>query len=110
MTKRYEIANLSSAVQTFEGLMVQPRTRRVLELKGDLSDKSIERYNSRQVLIQETSRNAENDQPLPASDPKLVAAYASLSTAEGADREKLLADLGFGGTPAKSATTARKAE
>lgn len=99
MGKRYEITNLSNSVQTFEGHVVQPRTRRVLNLDEQYQEHNIERWRSRGVFMQETQKDAENGRPLPKSDPELVEAYARLTTAEGADRDKVLADLGLVAAP-----------
>lgn len=111
MAKRYKITNLSSAVQTYEGNLIYPRTSRVIELETGFSDRAIDRLGSRGVFIKETNEAAQNGQALPAADPQLVDAYAKLATLQGAAREEVLADLGYGAAkPASNAAPQKVAK
>lgn len=107
---RYKIVNasndvFSAAVLKGSGL-VQPNTRRVLELESEISDARISAYASSGIFIKKTNEAAQNEEPLPGLDEGIALARNQLMVAAGAERDDIVTTLwdeGNGKAKAKAA-------
>ena len=94
---RYKIVNASndvfSAVVTHGEGLVQPNTRRVLELQEELSEGHIASFASSNIFIKKTNEAAQNSLPLPGLDENIAVARNRLMLAVGQERDDLIASL-----------------
>lgn len=97
MGNKYLIVNASNdvffaAVAKGEG-MVQPSTRRVLDLQDELSERKIESYASSNIFIKKTNAAAQNEDPLPGMDSTIAASRNQLMLVAGQERTDLIETL-----------------
>lgn len=111
---RYLIVNASNEVfyqPTAKGdALVQPSTRRVLELDEKLSDARIESYRSSNIFIKSTTEAAQNSEPLPPMDSEIASSRNQLMVASGQEREDIIETLWKGSSASKKAAAAAKSE
>lgn len=94
---RYKIVNASNDL--FNGIsskgdaMVQPATRRVVELDEELSEGRIALFASSGIFIKKTTEAAQNNEPLPGMDPDLAMARNRLMLVAGQERQDLIDSL-----------------
>lgn len=106
MANKYLIVNASNdvffaAVAKGEG-MVQPSTRRVLDLQDELSERKIEAYASSNIFIKKTNAAADNENPLPGMDSAIASARNQLMLVAGQERADLIDALMKGDDTAAS--------
>ena len=97
MASKYLIVNASNdvfvgAVAKGDGL-VQPSTRRVLELEDELSDAKIANWASSNVFIKKSGAAADNEKPLPGMDSAIALARNTLMLAAGQERQDIIDSL-----------------
>lgn len=94
---KYEFINASDAVLSFPSekgeAMVQPNTRRVLEIDEEFSDRRIENYASSGVFVKKSGAAAENGKPMSEFDPDIADARNRLMVAAGQERDDIVAEL-----------------
>lgn len=107
---RYSIINASNDVfsrpSSKGDAMVQPSTRRVVELDEAISDRQIEVLASSGIFVKKTNEAAQNDQPLPAFDENIANARNRLMLAAGQEREDIISALWADKAVAGTATAA----
>lgn len=109
---RYKIVNASNDL--FNGIsskgdaMVQPATRRVVELDEELSEGRIALFASSGIFIKKTTEAAQNNEPLPGMDPDLAMARNRLMLVAGQERQDLIDSLwDEGGSKSASKSSAK---
>ena len=112
MANKYEIVNASDAIfnrpAAKDDGMVQPNTRRVLDLNDEMSEGLIESYASSNIFIKKSTSAAQNGEPLPGMDEQIANARNRLMVAVGDERKELVDSL-FSGAKIKSAPSSAKA-
>lgn len=108
MANKYEIVNASDAIfnrpAAKDDGMVQPNTRRILDLSEEMSDALIESYASAGVFIKKSTAAAQNGEPLPGMEPEIAEARTRLMVAVGDERKAIIDSLHGGKKlPASSA-------
>lgn len=106
MANKYLIVNASNdvffaAAPKGDGL-VQPATRRVLELDEELSENRINAYASSNIFIKKTNAAADNEKPLPGMDTTIAQARNTLMLAAGQERQDIIDALMKGDEPKSS--------
>lgn len=97
MGHKYLIVNASNdvffaAVEKGDGL-VQPSTRRVLELTEELSDGKLNAYASSNIFIKKSGAAADNEKPLPGMDATIAGSRNQLMLVAGQERADLIETL-----------------
>lgn len=94
---KYEIINAGEGVFSRPAAkgdgMVQPNTRRVLDLDEELSDSYIEGSASAGVFIKKSTAAAQNGEPLPGLDEQIALSRNRLMVASGQERDDIVAEL-----------------
>lgn len=112
MANKYEIVNASDAIfnrpAAKDDGMVQPNTRRTLDLSEEMSDALIESYASAGVFIKKSTAAAQNGEPLPGMEPEIAEARTRLMVAVGDERKAIIDSL-HGGKKLPASTSSAKA-
>lgn len=97
MANKYEIVNASDGIfnrpAAKDDGMVQPNTRRILDLSEEMSDALIESYASAGVFIKKTTAAAQNGEPFPGMEPEIAEARTRLMVAVGDERKAIIDSL-----------------